>query len=72
VTSVLRPRAVGHNLVPLGVDSVITASLTVTIFLGAFTKLQKVTISFVMPVHPHGTTWLPLDGFSRNLIFENF
>ena len=38
-------------------------------FLDAFEKLQKVTISFVvmsvcLSVHPHGTTGLPLDGFS--------
>ena len=43
-------------------------------FLGAFSKLQKVTISFVMSVRssvrPHGTTRLPLGGFSWNLIFE--
>jgi hypothetical protein len=36
---------------------------------GAFTKLQKVT--FVVFVPPHGT-WLPLDGFSGNLIFVVF
>ena len=43
--------------------------------LGALAQLQKITISFVMPVHPfvhpHGTTRLPLDGFSWNLIFES-
>ena len=43
-------------------------------FLGAFTKLLKVTVSFVMSVHlpvrPHGKTRLPLDGFSWNLTFE--
>jgi len=37
-------------------------------FLGAFTKLKKVTISFVMSVHPsvcpHGETRLPMDRFS--------
>jgi hypothetical protein len=37
-------------------------------FLGAFTKLWKATISFVMSVLPslcpHETTRLPLDGFS--------
>ena len=37
-------------------------------FLGAFGTLQKVTISFVMSVRPsvcpHGTSRLPLDGFS--------
>jgi hypothetical protein len=32
-------------------------------FLGAFSKLRKATISFVMSVRPHGTTRLPLDGF---------
>jgi len=39
---------------------------------GAFAKLRKVTISFVMSVRPHGTTQLPLDGSSRNLIFNYF
>jgi hypothetical protein len=41
-------------------------------FLGTFAKLHKETISIVMSVHLHGVTWLPLDGFSRNLIFEFF
>jgi hypothetical protein len=49
-------------------------------FLGAFAKLQKATISFViyvrLSVRPsillHGTTPLQLDGFSWNLIFEEF
>jgi hypothetical protein len=45
-------------------------------FLDAFSKLLKVTISFViyvcLSVRPHGTTRLPLDGFSWNLIFEYF
>ena len=45
-------------------------------FLGAFAKLRKGTISFVMAVHkfvrPHGTTRLPLEGHSRSLIFEDF
>jgi len=35
-------------------------------------KLRKMTISFVMPVCPHRTSRLPLDGFSWNLIFEYF
>ena len=38
------------------------------VFLGAFTKLPKVTVSFVvsvhLSVHLHGTTWLLQDGFS--------
>ena len=40
--------------------------------LGAFAKLQKVTISLVMSVRPHGTTRLVLDTFSLNFILENF
>jgi hypothetical protein len=46
------------------------------ILLGAFAKLRKVTISFVVSVcrpvrsffRLHKKTWLPLDGFSWNLI----
>jgi hypothetical protein len=34
--------------------------------------LQKVTISFIMSVCPHGTIQLSLDRFSRNLTFEYF
>jgi hypothetical protein len=45
-------------------------------FLGAFAKFRKATISVVMSVclsvPRHGTTRLPLDGFSLNLIFEDF
>ena len=44
--------------------------------LGAFLKLRKETISFLMSVHmsvcPRETFRLPLDGFSWNLIFEYF
>ena len=32
-------------------------------FLGALAKLRKVTVSLVMSVSAHATTWLPLDGF---------
>ena len=43
-------------------------------FLGAFRKLQKATITFVMSVRPsgrpRGTTVLPLDGFSWNFVSE--
>jgi hypothetical protein len=45
-------------------------------FVGAFAKLQNTPISFVMSIRPsvstHGTTRLPLDGFSWNFIFEYF
>ena len=44
------------------------------IIFGAFAKLRKGTISFVMSVRP--SAWnnsrLPLDEFSLNLIFEDF
>jgi len=44
--------------------------------LDTLAQLQETTVSFVMPVRPsmrlHGTTRLPLDGFSWNLIFEYF
>ena len=40
--------------------------------LGAFEKLRKATISFVVSVHRHGTTWPSLGGFWFNLIFELF
>jgi hypothetical protein len=40
--------------------------------LEAFAKLRKAIISFVMSVRPHGTPWLPPDGFSLHLILENF
>jgi hypothetical protein len=49
---------------------------------GAFAKLRKATISFVMPpsvrlsvrpsVRPHGTSRLPPNGFSWNLIFREY
>jgi hypothetical protein len=54
-------------------DSLVTNRLSHDRFLllGAFAKLRKATINFVMPVlpsarlsvYPHGTTRLPLEGF---------
>jgi len=45
-------------------------------FWGAFAKLRKATISFLMSVRtsvcPHRTTRLPLDGDSWNVTFEYF
>jgi hypothetical protein len=41
------------------------------IFLCALVKLRKATVSFVVCVRPHGTTLLPVNGFSWNLIFED-
>jgi hypothetical protein len=41
-------------------------------YLGTFTKLQKVTISFVSYVRLHGLAWFPLDRFCWSLIFHNF
>jgi len=59
----------GLNITPLN-------RATSWYFLVAFTKFQKATISFIMSVCLsiclHGRTWLPLDGFSWNLIQEHF
>jgi hypothetical protein len=42
--------------------------IIIIIAFGAFTKLRKALITFVMsvrlPVLLHGTTWFPLTGFS--------
>jgi hypothetical protein len=46
--------------------------LSLGTLLGMFTKFWKATISFIMSVCPHGTTQLPLDRFSWNLILECF
>jgi len=45
---------------------VVLAMCSIPPILGAFAKLQKVTVSFVMSVRPHGTTRHPLDGCSWN------
>jgi len=39
--------------------------LLLDLFLGAFAKLRKATVSFVVSVRPHGTTRLALDGFNE-------
>jgi hypothetical protein len=41
-------------------------------FLGAFAKLRKATVSFVICVMPHVATRLPLNGLLLNFIFECF
>jgi hypothetical protein len=45
-------------------------------FWGTFAELRKMAVRFVMsvcvPVHQHGITRLPLDGFSWNLVYEYF
>jgi len=52
-------------------STTLTTAEPVTI-LGSFAKLRKATYSIVMSVCPHGITWLPLDWFSWNLVFEYF
>jgi len=62
--------------------TILLAHKILQLFLGAFTKLRKATISFVMSVCPacrllsvspsvclHGKPQLPLDGFSCNFIW---
>jgi len=34
------------------------------VILGAFAKPRKAATNSVMPVRPHGTTRIPMDGFS--------
>jgi len=59
----------GLNIMPL-------KRATSWYFLVVVTKLQKATTSFIISVCLsiclHGRTWLPLDGFSWNLILEYF
>jgi hypothetical protein len=42
------------------------------VVVGAFAKLRKATISFVMSISPHGSTRLPTDGLPLNLRFMYF
>ena len=68
----LLPAAGFHDLppvVPIPTWNARTRTIQLyTLFLGSFATLLKATISFVMSVRlsvrPHGTTLLPLDGFS--------
>jgi len=41
-------------------------------FLGAFAKLLKATVSFIMSVCPHVITRLPREGFSLNFMYVYF
>jgi len=51
---------------------ILTMNTIKQLILGAFTKLRKVTISFITSVCPHGISQLPLDRFSLYLISEHF
>jgi hypothetical protein len=64
-----------HCTVPIDtvwVRSEIFPSKFSSLLLDAFVKLPYSIISCVMSVRLYGTTRLPLDGFSWNLIFEYF
>jgi hypothetical protein len=53
----------------------ISVLFSLNCFSCAFEKLRKATISFVVsvrPSYPQWTTRLPLDGFSRNVLFRRF
>jgi hypothetical protein len=60
------------NKIALPYRCPLSFSVVFCYFLGSFAKLRKAAISFVISARPHGTTRLPLDGFSWNLIFEDF
>jgi len=51
-------------------------NLLIRVFLGAFAKLRKATVCFVMSscpsVRPLGTIRLPLDGFACNFVLHDF
>jgi len=59
------------NLTDMGLKNM-CAFLLVLLFLSAFEKWRKLTISFVISVRPYGTTQFPLGGFLLNLKFEHF
>jgi hypothetical protein len=48
-------------------------SVVMCLILGAFAKLQSTNLKFVVPVRPHVTARLPLDGFDETYLsfFEN-
>jgi hypothetical protein len=52
------------NQVAIVSDCVYSLALREKPFLGSFTELRNMNISFVMSARPHGVTGLPLDGFS--------
>ena len=62
---VVGPREVAHVRLCLHAGRLHTADvLQLTRFLGAFTRLRKAAIRYVMSVRLHGNTWFPLDGIS--------
>ena len=75
-----RSRIISRNLWPLEPGSTTIAYYLSLWILGAFVKLRKATISFVISVclsvrlslRPYGKTQIPRNGFSCNSIFEYF
>jgi len=64
---------------PLNTVEVKKAGATLTVTTGApshnvdaFARLRNATVSLVIFIHPHITTWLSPDGFSYKLIFAHF
>jgi hypothetical protein len=74
----LRPNGYHFGPVFITCNREVSCSNTegLNLFLGypqvGFEKLLKLAVGLVMSVCTHGTTRLPLDGFERNLIFEDF
>jgi hypothetical protein len=50
----------------------LTIKSKVALNLGAFFKLKNVTINYVMSFDSNETTQLTMDGFSLNLVLEDF
>jgi hypothetical protein len=61
--------------VPIKLWTPFLLTIIIEIFLlRAFVKLTKTTVGFVISIRrffPNGTTRLPLNGFSQNLILDN-
>ena len=61
-----------NEILKMAYGSTAVWSLQWLLFLGTFAKLRKATVSFVLSfhlsIHLHGTTWVPLDRISWNLI----
>jgi len=67
----LQQMFVCNQIMIIMIHIILFFSIILTI-LGQFPQLWTVAISFITSVWLHGKTLLQLDGFSRNLIFEQF
>ena len=62
---------IAHTEIIIPLQKFFSLSIHCTVF-GAFAKMRKATISFVISDCPQVTTRFPLDGFSWNFTLEHF